>query len=150
MLIAQIVFISIALFLTLRLYFKEKSYLAISLFINGITIKSKNMAVSLTTTQFVEGQVTPTDRKGNPASVEAGTVSYTSSDESIATVEEDPNDETKFKIVAKGIGVAQVDFSADADLGEGVKTIAGFVAVEVLPAEAVGFGVTLGTPQEQA
>lgn len=108
------------------------------------------MAVTLTEVQEVTGQVTPTNKKGNPAPVEAGSVSYSSSDESIAVVEEDPNDETKFKIVAKGVGVAQVDVSADADLGEGVITVTGFVAVEVLPAGATGFGITLGTPTDQA
>lgn len=106
------------------------------------------MAVTLKKRQFVEGQVTPTDKDGDPAAVEPGTVSFTSSDESIATVEEDPNDETKFKIIGKKAGVAQVDFSADADRGEGVKTITGFVAVEVLPADATGFGVTFGEPQD--
>lgn len=107
------------------------------------------MAVTLSTIEEVTGQVTPKNKKGGDATVEAGSVTYFSSTEEVATVEEDPNDETKFKIVAHAAGVAQVDISADADLGDGVRTVTGFVAVEVLPAEATGFGVTLGTPTEQ-
>lgn len=107
------------------------------------------MAVTLSTIEEVTGQVTPTNKKGGAAAVEAGSVSYSSSDESIATVEEDPADETKFKIVAHAAGVCQVDVSADADLGSGTQTVSGFVAVEVLPAGATGFGLTFGTPTEQ-
>jgi len=107
------------------------------------------MSVTLSEVQFVEGQVTPVNRLGGPAKVEAGSVEYSSSDPLVATVEEDPNDETKFKVVAHSPGISQVDISADADLGDGVVTISGFVAVEVLPENATGFGVTFGAPQDQ-
>lgn len=129
---------------------KCKDNLLISLLINHIKITSTKMAVSLSEVQFVEGQVSPVNRLGGPAKVEAGTVEYLSSDPSVASVEEDPSDETKFKIVAHAPGVCQVDISADADLGEGVSTVSGFVAVEVLPEAATGFGVTFGAPQDQA
>lgn len=108
------------------------------------------MSVTLSEVQFVEGQVTPTNRLGGPAKVESGSVEFSSSDPSIATVEESVDDETKFRVVAHSPGVCQIDISADADLGEGVETISGFVGVEVLPEKATGFGVTFGTPQDQA
>lgn len=121
--------------------------------INSITVKSTNMAVSFYPGQSVEGTLQPLDRKGNPANVEAGSVRFTSSDESIFTVESDPTNELKVKLVAVAPGVAQLNYSADADLdlGEGeVRTIEGFAAVEVLPEEAVGFGIQFSEPVDQA
>lgn len=128
---------------------KKKGGLLLSLLIDQIKIKGKIMAVSITTTQQVSGTLQPVDSKGKPASVEAGTVHFSSSDQSVFTVEQDPTNELSVKIVAVGPGTAQLDYSADADLGEGVKTIEGFTAIEVLPASAVGFGLTFGTPEEQ-
>lgn len=107
------------------------------------------MALTLTTTQFVEGTLQPVDAKGNPAPVEAGSVLFTSSDESIFTVEKGEENELQLTITAVGIGTAQLNYSADADLGEGVTTISGFTAIEVVAAEAVGFGISFGEPQEQ-
>lgn len=128
---------------------KSKPQLLLVLSNNDIKIKGKIMAISLTSTQFVEGVLQPVDRKGRPAKVQPGSVDYSSSDENVFTVTEDPNDETKLIITAVSEGTGQLDYSADADLGDGVVTISGFTAVEVLPASAVGFGITFGTPQEQ-
>lgn len=127
---------------------RKKGRLLLTLFLT-IKIKGQFMALTLTTVQQVKGQVNPVDRQGNPAKVEAGTVNYSSSDESVAVVEEDPDDETKFTVIAKGVGVAQITAEADADLGEGVKTISTFAAVEVLPEGAVGFGFTFAEPEDQ-
>lgn len=114
-----------------------------------LTFKSKHMAVVLSDTQFIEGQVQTVNKKGRPAPVEAGSIEYSSSNEAVATVTEDPNDETKFAIKAVGAGTTQINYSADADLGEGVVPISGFTDVEVTPAQATGFNVTFGEPQEQ-
>jgi hypothetical protein len=128
---------------------KRKPRLLLLLSTNDIKIKGDIMAISLTSTQFVEGVLQPVDRKGRPAKVQPGSIDYSSSDENVFTVTEDPNDETKLIITAVGEGTGQLDYSADADLGDGVVTISGFTAVEVLPASAVGFGLVVGTPQEQ-
>lgn len=128
----------------------EKGKLLLSLKHDYITIKGEIMAVSMTSTQFVEGTLQAVDSKGRPAKVQEGSITFTSSDEAIFTVEQDPNDPFKVKLVAVGEGIAQLDYSADADLGEGVSTIEGFTAVEVLPAMAIGFGaMTFSAPQEQ-
>lgn len=105
------------------------------------------MSVTLTTAQFVEGFLTPVDSEGQAALVEPGSVMFLSSDETIFSVEKNPDNELAFKITANAAGVAQLDFSADADLGDGVKTISGFAAIEVIPSEAVGFGIVFGEPQ---
>lgn len=128
---------------------KNKPYLLLSLIIDQIKIKGKIMAASITTTQQVTGTLQPVDAKGKPASVEVGTVHFSSTDQSVFTVEQDPTNELSVKVVAVGPGTAQLDYSADADLGEGVKTIEGFTAIEVLPSSAVGFGLAFGTPEEQ-
>lgn len=113
-------------------------------------IKGDIMAVSLTSTQFVEGTLQPVDSKGRPAQVDENSVEYTSSNPDVFVVEEDPNDQLKVRITAVGEGVAELRYSADADLDDGeTVTIEGFTAVEVLPAMAIGFGISFGQPQEQ-
>lgn len=109
------------------------------------------MALTMTTTQQATGQVQPVDSKGNAAQVEAGSVDYSIDDPDLVEVIEDPDDETKFTLKAKGkVGVGQFRVTADADLGEGVKSIETFAAIEILPAGAVGFGIQFGEPVEQA
>lgn len=122
--------------------------LELLLFFNNINIQGGIIMAKLTLTQFLEGILKPVDRLGNPASVEPGTVQFSSSDEQVFVVEQDPTHETKLKVTAKGVGVAQLNYQADADLGEGVKTISGFTAIEVQPAEAAGFGVEFSDAQE--
>ena len=129
----------------------RKAKLLLSFVINQIKIKGEIKLVSLRSTQYVEsGELQAVDRLGNPAEVEAGSVNFSSSDEGVFRAEQDPDNEKLVKVVAVGPGVAQLDYSADADLGEGVVTITGFTGVEVTPAQAVGFsGLSFGEPQEQ-
>lgn len=103
----------------------------------------------MTTTQYVEGQLQPVNRLGAPAPVEAGTVTFTSTDETVIVAEQDPADQLKVKVVAKGPGTAKLQYSADADLGEGVVPISGEVAFLIQPALAEGFGISFGAPKEQ-
>lgn len=106
------------------------------------------MAFILTDVQLVEAQVSFVDGAGNPASAEAGSVAWSSSDESVVTVTVDPSDETKAVIVAAGpLGTAQVSVSADADLGAGIQTITGTVDIEVQASQAVSASIALGSPQ---
>ena len=112
-------------------------------------IEEDVMATQLTAVQKAEASVSPIDAKGNPASVQAGTVEWTSSNPAVITVTEDLNDETKAEIVAVGLGSAQVQIAADADLGDGVVTINGVADIEVIAAPAVGFAVNVGTPENQ-
>lgn len=102
------------------------------------------MTITFKPNQNAVLQVGATDRHGNPAQIEPGSLEYGSSDESVVTVEEDPDDETKVKIVSNGDPitapkVATVTVKADADLGEGVVTIEGTVAIVLEPEQATGF-----------
>lgn len=132
-----------------KLHKKQKLYPEIQLTINKIKIKGKITMVTLTSTQFVEGLLNVVDRLGNTSQVEAGTVVITSSDPNVCIVNRIDSNELAFIIESVAPGVAQIDYSADADLGEGVETISGFTGIEVTPAHAVGFGVTFGEPQER-
>lgn len=121
-------------------------------FFNQIKIKGENMNVKLTATQKVPATTPkPVDQKGNTAEIEAGTMRYRSTDESVFTVSKNEENEFGFEVVAQGPGVGQVIASADADLGEGVKEIEGTVlTVEVVAGMAVGFGeATVGEVTEQ-
>lgn len=133
---------------------KPKARLLISFTHDSITFKSKSiMAVSLYPGQTVAGTLQPVDRRGNPSNVEPGSVKFTSSDESVFTVSVDPDNELKAILTAVAPGVAQLNYEADADLdlGDGeTKTISSFAAVEVLPEEAVGFGITFDEPADPA
>jgi len=106
------------------------------------------MALTAFPQQRIPFTLQPVDRKGNPAAVEAGTVEYWTDDETIATVEEDPTNELAGAIITTGVGVTQLHYTADADLGEGVVAIEGFDAIEVKPEAAVSFGVTFGEAQD--
>lgn len=128
---------------------KREPKLLLNLTLENFKIKGEIMALSLTSTQFATGTLQPVDSKGRPASVEPGSVVFTSSDPSVFIVEQDPLNELAIIVTAIGEGTAQLDYSADADLGAGIVSISGFTAIEVLPALAVGFGLTFSTPQEQ-
>jgi hypothetical protein len=107
---------------------------------------SKNqvvMAITQTILQKSKVTVTTVDRKGNPKAVEAGSFKATSSNPLVASVGEvSTADDINFdiEVISEGLGTAQLDVIADADLGDGIVTISGFAAIEVLPEMAAGFG----------
>ncbi len=117
--------------------------------INFPNIKLSIIMADIKNNQFVEGTLVVKDAKGDNAEIEAGSVNATSSDENVFTVEKDPENEKKIKVVGQRAGAAILTISADADLGEGVKTIETQVAINVLSSEATGFSVEFGEAQEQ-
>lgn len=96
----------------------------------------------------------PLDKKGNPASVQEGSVSISVTDGS-ATVEPDPADPFSATIIgvsptADITKPGAVIITADADLGEGVKNITGSEPLIVTGGQAVGFGpASVGTAEDQ-
>jgi hypothetical protein len=139
----------------LKLHFnscKPKGKFRVKIFFNNIIIQGERIMVSFSYSQKVSVEIIPQDANGNPAQVEMGSVNIASSDESVCRVVRDPDNETKFEILGSNdgtVGVAQIDISADADLGDGVETITGFIGVEITAKHAVGFGMTIGEPVEQ-
>lgn len=130
---------------------RSQRYRILLSFLNPITIKGEIMALTLTTTQFAEGTLQTVDSKGRPVPVQSGSVLIESSDEDVFIVERDPANEFKFRVVAVGEGVAQLTYSADADRDDDEeRTITGSTTIDVILAEAVGFGgIVFGPPQEQ-
>ncbi len=128
---------------------KDLSGIVLTLSFNQTILKGKIMAATITDSQLIKGTLTTVNKKGQPASVQLGTIEYSSSNESVFTVTEDPDNENGFTVTAVGAGSGQLNYSADADLGEGVVTISGFTDIVVTPAQATGFNVTFGQPEEQ-
>ena len=92
--------------------------------------------------KFIATWPTPLDKGGNEAKVQEGSVEFSSDDESVATAEPDPDSGPYSAIVrtTNKVGATAIKIKADADLGEGVKSIEGMLAVEVTAGEATGFG----------
>lgn len=149
-----LMFISITIWLT-RPRRRRKMFLQfIYLGNDSFKIKSNNMATIFKPNQFAQFQVQPVDDKGKPAKVEAGSVDYQNPDPDSFTVEEDPEDETKFKVTSSAAEITEsksvdIKVSADADTGEGVRTIEGILVCVLEPRSAVGFGInTLSEPAD--
>jgi hypothetical protein len=99
--------------------------------------------------QQVQASFSVTDSQGNPALID-GTPEVVSSDESILTAILE-NDGVTVTIVPTGVlGSAQVQISADADLGAGVETISGVFDVEVVAGKAVSISLNPGTPTDRS
>ncbi len=108
--------------------------------------------------QFKITFAAPKDKKGFPAKVQEGSVAIAVGNDT-ATVEPNPDDPSNpFSALVKGnrpgaddgSEVTAVTISADADLGEGVKTISKAVELMVTSGEASGFGEpTVGDVEEQ-
>jgi hypothetical protein len=97
--------------------------------------------------QFTVG-IAPKSKAGNPAPVQ-GIPAWSSSDETVLLV---TPAEDGMSAVVKAVGptgAASVKVSADADLGEGVKTIEGILNVGVEAGEAADFGFVVGDVTEQ-
>lgn len=91
----------------------------------------------------------PTDKYGNATEVE--NVKFVSDDESIATIEADPDNGPYAAIVRTHdkTGATAVRIQADPKVGEEEGSIEGVLAVEVASGEAQGFGdPTTSTPVE--
>jgi len=112
------------------------------------TIKGDLESMLLTDTQEVDLSIAPKDAKGNPAAVEGAPV-WASSDPTILTVEAAADGLSAVAKAVGPLGTAQVSVTADADLGEGVKSISGTMDFEVQAGEAVSLGISAGTPREQ-
>ncbi len=126
--------------------FNESLYAKTGLkfYINQSLIKNNKM--KLQKSQFpVSGHIAPSTDTGASEAVED--VTYSSSDESIATVEADPEDPRKFKVNQVGLGKVNINASADADLGDGVKTLTDTLEIEIVEDEATRLNMELDLPE---
>lgn len=113
-------------------------------------LETPPMAIlKLTSTQQCSMQITPIDAKGHATTVQAGSVEWTSSNDTVVTVTENSGDETKAMAVSVAPGTATIQVTADADLGTGVVPIVGTLDIEVMPGQAVSVTIAPGTPENQ-
>ena len=100
----------------------------------------------LTDAQKVALSVTFLDAAGNPASVDGAPV-WGSSDPTIVLVEAATDGLSAVATAVGPLGSAQVNVTADADLGAGVESITGLLDVNVVGDKAVTVAIAAGTPE---
>lgn len=90
-----------------------------------------------------------TDSHGNPATVD-GPTKWAGSDDSIATVEVATGNPLIANVHSLGpIGPVQIQATADADLGQGVKSITATCDISVIAGEASGGEITFNQSGSQ-
>lgn len=112
------------------------------------TSKGENMSNSMQTGSFATLAVQWVDAQGNPAKVD-GPTTWASSDESILTVEVATGrpDGLIANVQSLGpIGNVQVQATADADMGSGVRNITAICDIVVIGGEAVAGTISFSQP----
>jgi hypothetical protein len=99
----------------------------------------------LKVTQKLPVSIAIKDAKGNPAKVD-GVPAWAVSDAALATLQVADDGMSAMIVPIGPIGSFKVQVSADADLTEGVKTILGELAIDLIGAEAVSVELTAGEP----
>jgi len=114
-----------------------------SIRVNGVTTKNVTM-LTLPTDQKCTASITPVDTQGNPAQID-GLASWSSSNAQIVNVANISPDSLSADLLPGGtLGSAQINVTADADLGSGTKSISGVLDVTVVAGTAVGFVIQTG------
>ena len=111
-----------------------------------VKIEENEMAYLLRDDQKVTLAIQPVDSYGNPARVD-GIPAWGSSDEALLTLEVAADGMSAVALPVGPLGTVQVNVTADADLGAGIKPIAGVLDIQVEPGEAVSVNISAGTPE---
>jgi len=107
---------------------------------SSIRIKGDGMLL-ITDTGGARLSIKPVTAAGNPAKVD-GVPIWTVADPSLLRLEVDAENPLLATIHAAGpVGTTQVNVQADADLGEGVRAIAGVLDVQIEAGEAVSLDI---------
>lgn len=114
-------------------------YRAIFTFTMGqFVFKGENMSNTMQAGSYATLSVQWVDKAGNPAKVD-GDTEWVSSNEDVATVEVAAGNPLIANVHSVGpIGPIQIQATADADLGEGTKTITATCDINVIAGEASG------------
>lgn len=100
----------------------------------------------LPNTHKVQARLDIKDIAGNPATVD-GLPVWSVSSPDIVSLDVATDGLSAFVIAQGPLGTSQISVEADADLGEGTRTITTLGDVEVIASEAVTLGLTFGTPE---
>ncbi len=109
--------------------------------VDGATYIGELRMFQLSDVKTASASFSAVDAKGNPAAVE--NPSWASSDEAIFTVSVSDDGLTATVNPTGPLGTAQLQFSADADLGEGVVVIGGLADIEIVASQAVSAVISL-------
>lgn len=115
--------------------------------IDGQSRKVTHMFLLIT--QELPVSVVFKDKLGNVAKVD-GLPAWAVTDATLASLEVAADGLSAVVTPLGPVGSFKLQVSADADLGEGVKSILGELSVDLLPAEAVTVELTPGTPVDVA
>lgn len=99
----------------------------------------------MTNGQKVEMGIQPVDAYGYPAKVD-GVPTWGVSDPTIGQIQPAADGLSATFTTLGPVGLVQVNVSADADLGAGMKTISGTLDIQVEAGEAVSLSITAGVP----
>jgi hypothetical protein len=103
-----------------------------------LVFRGENMSNTMQTGTYATLSIEWVDDHGNPAKVD-GATEWASSDESIATITVATGNPLIANVQSVGpIGPVQMQATADADLGDGVKTITATCDISVIAGEASG------------
>lgn len=105
--------------------------------------KVEVLMFTLRSNEKVPLSIQPVDAKGNPAPID-GKAQWISSDETIVKLQIADDGLTCVAIAAERLGNARITVNADADLGDGIKTISGTFDIEVKAGEAVALNINSG------
>ena len=105
-----------------------------------IRIKGENMLL-LTDVQGATLRIQPVSAHGNPAKVD-GVPSWSVADSSLLSLDVDDAGLVATIRALGPVGTTQVNVTADADMGEGTRPIAGVLDVQVESGEAVSLAIT--------
>lgn len=120
--------------------------------IGPVMIKSYNkwsdidMALALTDEQKVALSIEPKTAAGNPARLD-GVPVWSVSDAEFLTLEVAPDGLSAVATTTGKLGVCQIQVTADADLGDGVRELTALLDIQLVAAEAVTLGIVAGTPE---
>lgn len=103
------------------------------------------MLITITNEQKVKVTAAPTTAAGNPAEVQDLTFTVTDGDATVELIEGEPN--SAYLVSGEANVNSVIEVSADADLGEGVQTIADRIDLAVVAAGASALGFTVGEPE---
>jgi hypothetical protein len=113
----------------------------------GVTVQGEKLMLLLTDTQKVALSIAVVDAKGVPAKID-GIPAWEVSDPNVGSIA--VAEDGLSAVFSAGLpGTCQASVTADADLGEGVVTIAGVIDFEVVAGQAVAVTITAGAPEEQ-
>lgn len=127
---------------------KKKPHIEFTARYHDFVITFKEEAkMKLTDIEKVALAIQPLSAAGNPAPVES--VAWAVSDPSILSLTPSEDGLSCSVVTTGALGAARVNVTADADLGEGIVTLEGFIDFEIVASQAVNLNIAAGTPESR-